>query len=375
MKKIFALLALSTYLAGCQSNLTPSVQRLPSNLRVQSRGVTYTAYYGLNHSHTASDGDDGREDTDAAFQYAREKGKLDFFACTPHSHMLTPDGYKNLLASAQKYNEDGKFVTLVGQEWGSLSKGGHVNVFGANELCQVTSGDWNTFYQTWVPAHPEISWMSMNHPRKDHFNTSVIKAKSPAYTKYSTIATLGSLGEYENEDGKAPISTKAETYDFFLNQGFKVGAIGEQDNHRANWGTSSPVRTGVWAKKLSNAEITKAIQERRTFSTQVPNLKLWFTLNNQDMGSEGTSTRAMKFTITLQDPTKETTQLYLYGDTDGVGGEQAMTVGQSMVQNGQASWTFDYKAPQGGSMYFYVRAISNDGIMAFSSPIWVNVAE
>lgn len=360
MKKTFPLLALSFYCLGSPGYATTS---------------PYTAYYGLTHSHTASNGDDGTGTIDDAFRYARQKGQLDFFVYTPHCRALTPDDYNTLIATAQKYNQDDQFVTLPGQEWGSLSKGGHVNIFGASELCQVTPGDWSTLYQTWLPAHPEISWIALNHPRKTDFAPDLLASKPSVSSKITTIATICSHSEYPKEDGKAPLFFLGKTYRYFLNQGFIVGAGGDQDNHGPNWGTSSQVQTGVWASKLTKTEIIKAFQAHRTFSTRVSKLKLWFTLNGLEMGSEGNSTRAMKFTVTLQDPSKETTKLYLYGDTDGLGNQDAKALGKSPVQNGQANWTYNYKAPQKGPMYFYVRAISKDGDTAFSSPIWINVQD
>ena len=378
-KDLGVLLAAAFLLSGCQSgmgsvSLDKGLLKSSARPQVRAKGISYSLYYGSNHTHTAAGGDDGKLSLEEAFSYARDKGKFDFFATTPHSHMITPDGYQTLRQTAQKFNQDGKFVSLVGQEWGSLSRGGHINIFEANQLCQVTSGDWNTFYKQWLPAHNEVSWVALNHPKLNDFAQSLINPQKDAVaSKFSTIATIGSRSDYEGEDGNAPISEKAQTYDYFLNLGFKVGSLGETDNHRANWGTSSPVSTGVWSRQLSKSEIVKAIQARRTFSTQVKGLKIWFTLNSNEMGSEGSSPRAMNFTVAFSDPSKQTTNLYLYGDLDGPGGAQATTIAQSPVKDGQAEWNYSYNASKSGKMYFYLRAVSGDGVMAFSSPIWVDV--
>lgn len=373
MKRWSGLLAISFLLTACQSG-APTLSALKQTTQrsqIRSKSVSYSLYYGLNHAHTAANGDDGRGTLEEALSYARDKGKLDFFATSPHSHMIDEQGYQALRTTAAKFNADGKFVTLVGQEWGSLSKGGHVNIFEANSLCTATSGDWNAFYKQWLPSHKEVAWVALNHPRTDHFAPQV--GKPAEQTRIATIATLGSHSEYEQEDYNSPISEKAQSYDYFLNLGYKVGAIGEQDNHRANWGTSSHVRTGVWARQLSKSEIVKAYQARRTFSTQVEGLKMWFSLNGIEMGSEAASAKSMKFAVSFSDPSKETTNLFLYGDLDGPGGAPAVTIASTEVKDGKAEWNYSYEAKDTGAKYFYLRAVSGDGVISFSSPIWVDV--
>ena len=101
-------------------------------------------YFGLLHSHTSFS--DGLGTPNEAYQSAKEAG-LDFMAITEHNHsqaagsdgiFLTPTNYLILRQSAESHTS-ADFVAIFGQEVSSISKGNHVNVFFADEICDIAT--------------------------------------------------------------------------------------------------------------------------------------------------------------------------------------------------------------------------------------------
>src|SRR5688572_22423696 len=106
-------------------------------------------FFGNLHSHSKYS--DGSGTPEEAYVHARDVANLDFLAITEHSHKAAegsgePDGatlvhiardatlYTGpradaLIPTAKRLSQDGQFVALYGQEWSSISKGNHVNVF------------------------------------------------------------------------------------------------------------------------------------------------------------------------------------------------------------------------------------------------------
>jgi hypothetical protein len=80
----------------------------------------YHFFWGDLHAHTSYS--DGVLTPKDAYQYARDRSKLDFFAVTDHSQCLTFDEYADVIAQANRCNAPGKFVTLYGAESTSSSR-------------------------------------------------------------------------------------------------------------------------------------------------------------------------------------------------------------------------------------------------------------
>lgn len=393
--KAHTVAVLAIMVVGCGTS-TFTTGTLPSQtnltaLEADEAGAKsgFKAYFGIQHTHVAENGDDGQGTLAEAYTYARDKAKLDFLGVSSHAHMITDDGYKSLKQAAGQFTQNGKFVALLAQEWSSISRGGHINIFEANERCPVDNGDWDTFYQRWLPAHPEIGWVQFNHPHPTNVlefggsafsPTAPIPASKVALEKVAGMALLNGPGKYEGEDMKGQPDAwdrglnglnYEEEYKEFLNRGWRVGAVGDQDNHVKSWGLATETRTGVWAKSLSRSEIVAAFAARRTFATFDHNLKLWFTLNGQPMGGEVAGGKELAIDVGASDPDTVIERLELYGDTDGTGGRPATLVAKVAVGKKNAKWSF--KLPSNGKKsYYFAKVVYGDRTAwAWSSPVWV----
>jgi len=357
---------------------------------VDLRATGYKAFFGIQHTHVAENGDDGEGTLAEAYTYARDKAKLDFLGISSHSHMITDEGYAKMKAASQQFTQSGRFVAFLAQEWSSISKGGHINIFEANERCPVPNGDWATFYNQWLPAHPEVAWAQFNHPHpsnKLEFGGEAFSPVAPgpaavsALDKFAGMALLNGPGKYLGEDMKGQPDdwdrglnglNYEEEYKEFLNRGWRIGAVGDQDNHVKNWGLAAPTRTGVWAPSLTKANLVKAFQARRTYASFDPNLQIWFTMDGKPMGSEIRVGKEIAVEVQATDPDSTIQRIELYGDTDGVGGRPAVLISKAAVGKKAATWRFKIPAPQSEGYYFAKVVYGDRTAWAWTSPVWVS---
>ncbi len=398
LRASIALLTLASLAAaGCGVLGRPAAAPLPALGLLQTEGdvmaeaakAAYKPYFGITHTHVAEHGDDGQGTLAEAYAFARDRANLDFLGVSSHSHMINDQGYAKMKEAAKVHTVDGKFVAILSQEWSSISKGGHINIFEANERCPVGNGAWGDFYDRWLPNHPEVGWIQFNHPHPsnplefgglkfspvDHAKASVV-----ANDKVAAMALLNGPGKYERPDmkgepdewdrGRNRLNYEIE-YMEFLNRGWRIGAVGDQDNHVKNWGLAVPTRTGVWAKNLSREGLMDAFRNRRTYAAFDTNVRFWFSINGRDMGDEIPGGKELAVRVAASDPDSAIQRVELYGDVDGVGGQPAKLLGKQAIGKKTALWKVTLPATTGDSYYFAKLVYDDQKAWAWSSPIWV----
>lgn len=158
-------------------------------------------FFGNLHAHfSAHEGDDALDDGDPivldangadqavdipaelgdaaefAYDYAKQRGGLDFLALTPHCREdaagdteanMSRAGFEKLRAAAEKATSD-EFYALAGMEWSSNSTGNHVGILGSSELSKVERGRYDELYGEFLVEHAragERVFVMLNHPR------------------------------------------------------------------------------------------------------------------------------------------------------------------------------------------------------------------
>jgi hypothetical protein len=241
---------------------------------------------------------------------------LDFLAITEHNHRAadgkgdrrdgiliakTPTLYSGpdpeaLIPTANRFAEDGRFVTLFGQEFSTISGGNHVNVFDTAEIIDVPNGRFDSLVgwlrlRTDAAGRPVL--IQLNHPAL--FDDA---AREYGADDFSSVAAwIAALSPHaaliEVLNGPALVATlnhrsgEVMQADFlhYLNMGLRLAPTGDQDNHYYTWGTVTETRTAVIADTLTRAAILQSLRDRRAYATEDRNLKLIFRVNNQLMGS------------------------------------------------------------------------------------------
>jgi Bacterial Ig domain len=379
------------------TNAAPSTASLP-----------YTVYYGNLHSQTNhSDGggnvatctssqaaQTGQFGPADAFTYGKTAG-LDVLMTSEHNHYFdgssgtngsaTTTGVHNLyqsgLTAAANFNTANPgFLAIYGMEWGVISNGGHMNIFGSNELLgweTNTSGqlladaltpksDYATIYSV-MKQRGLVG--QFNHP--DTSGQFVIGGTSLAYNADGD--EVMALAEIMNTSAFSSNTTETETgrsnfesaFNMLLERGFHVAPASNQDNHCANWGTAYTNRTAVLlpnGSALNTANYLAALKARRVFATMDKNSQLVLTANGKVMGERFQNSGALSLKANFANSAgRSVSTVSIF---EGVPGRNGTVT--TLATAATATTT-----PSLGKHFYYAKVTQDDGKILWSAPIWV----
>ncbi|OEK03289.1 hypothetical protein BFP97_17925 [Roseivirga sp. 4D4] len=408
----------------------------------QKAGDEFSLYFGLLHAHTAIS--DGSGTPEEAYDMAKSHG-LDFFAVTPHNHKSAEFGakadrkdgvliandnalyngssvktvtqkfasgnkelkVKPLLMAARDATDD-DFLAIYGQEFSAISKGNHMNVLGIDEVIKAGNGNFNALVDRLDQLDsPPI--LQLNHPNVQQdlfYSGNKSSTKENMFNDYGIDAgdlgphfstLISKLDKYVHliEIFSGPAMQKARKenhhdkyphhndYFFYLKQGFHISPSAGQDNHYKTWGMATDIRTGVFAKDLTQESVFEAFRGQRTFASEDANASVKLNIGDTFMGSNMSATidQSLKIEVLIQDPDedKEEAIITVYGGlVEAEDSKKATNVKQSSgrlieetVEIGTRSIVLDQTAT-GDAEFYYVVVEQQDGDRIYSAPIWVN---
>ncbi|MBK7853237.1 MAG: T9SS type A sorting domain-containing protein [Bacteroidetes bacterium] len=372
--------------SGCNSNYlsTPMPTASASTVSVPS----YNNYFGNLHAHSDySDGDvdnicNGANSPTCCYTDASTALYFDYMGISDHNHnegpVMTPAKYASGLAEATAYMvSNPSFVAFYGMEWGTISTGGHLNVYGINQLLgwntgnynvYVAKGDYNTVFNT-VAATPN-AFATLCHPNATDFGN--IK-NSPYNATYDNaivgVAVKNGPAFSTNTSYTDPAASNTVSYfKDMLAKGYHLGPLADMDNHySATMGKSNQGRTVILAPARTKAAMLDGILNMRFYATEDYNFQVGFNANgNLPMGSIVVQTVNPTFTITSSDPDGEsTTQIRLWYGVPG--SNLTPTVLASNTNSSSLTFTHSFAT---GTYYYYAEITQADGNVAWTSPIW-----
>ena len=339
----------------------------------EAQGGGYNYYFGNLHSHTSYS--DGVLTPSDAFRHARYAAKMDFHAVTDHGYYMqeATNLHHWFLAheEADQFYEPGRFVTLVGYEWTFTD--GHMNGFDTPRAASRDTQRNLTAFFEFLSEHDGIG--VFNHPNYDiQPNWNDFEYRGLGDRQVSLIE-VGS-GPYRHN------VTNERAYKRALDRGWHVGAVGSQDNHRADWGTAAPTRTGLIAPELTREAVLTAMRNMRTYAAEDSNVRVLFASGDSVMGDEietapgdFMSGKSMEFRVYVADPDEadglELVQIVSNGGE--VVWEDAPGRGRPRESDG-AVGAYEAVAtltPKSSYSWYYLRAVQSDGDVVVTSPIWV----
>ena len=329
------------------------------NLIAQSPSIGgYNVYYGTLHNH--SNVSDGTGTDDAAYNYARNIAKLDFFSTANHESYIVEEEWMAIKAAAEKYNEDSVFTAFWGFEW---SHNGHVAVINTDDYPVISSDPCGTFVElcTWLDARNGIAFF--NHPGRSTNMLFQGFATTPS-EKFVGMELFNGTDDYTMHyynDGFYLNDGNLNHFGEANSRGWRIGASGSDDNHAATWGTRTPYRMAILSNYLTRADLFTALQTRRFYSTLDKNLALSFKMDSAEMGSkiDGGQTE-----IQIQ-----------ARDKDGESFSKVM-----LFRNGYEikTWEIDttdvdihFTVNTFNGDFYYIKVTQSDGDEAVSSPIYI----
>ena len=359
-------------------------------------------YFGTLHSH--SDYSDGNKDhpgfTPADnYNYASASQGMDFLGISEHNHFSSLDNPGNELANyhlgiaqAAAFNAThSNFLALYGMEWGVISGGGHVVVYGdgMSELFGWESnvnGNVGPNYDVYVPKSTYLgveglfknindyvaknAFATLAHPSNHDYNDlSNLPYDKSADDAISGVAVESGPATSTNTSYSNPGSSMFYLWYFqkLLAKGYHVGPTIDHDNHNTTFGRTTSARTAVIAPALTQSDIIKAVKDMHFYATEDIDAKVDFTINTRIMGSVFEDRNAPSISVNLTDASTNTSGA-LIRLMFGIPGSDVFPVVLDSVYASSFSYV-DNALANHATGYYYID-ITNAGKRIITSPIW-----
>ncbi|MEZ4220536.1 MAG: phospholipase D-like domain-containing protein [Polyangiaceae bacterium] len=121
-----------------------------------------------------------------AFEYARDVGKMDFMALSPHCRdggedpgddaNMSPEGYAAMSDAARAVSTP-EFLALPSMEWSTNSAGNHIGIFGSRVIAKTDRGRFDSMYGQFLPsrdAQGDRPMFMLNHPKTFQSDPAVL---------------------------------------------------------------------------------------------------------------------------------------------------------------------------------------------------------
>ncbi|TKC06593.1 T9SS type B sorting domain-containing protein [Pedobacter polaris] len=340
-------------------------------------------YFGNLHSHSSySDGnkDDLTKKPEDDYAFAKNSMNLDFLGLSEHNHTQAGMSLANWQPGiiAAKNATTSSFVALHGMEWGVISGGGHVIVYGIDSLIGWEPGE----NQIYVPKSVYTGTTGLFRIINRHGLNAIATLAHPNTTDYNNISATYDLGADSAivgtalESGPAfstnvtysdPASSMSylSYYNRMLGKGYHLGASIDHDNHNFTFGRHTRARLVVLAPALTENDLLDAIKKMRFYASQDSAAKIIYTINKQPVGSIFTNAAGPEISITSKTTSPVTSIKLMYG-TPGSG---VNPVEITSSTTGTLTYTHAGLANL-ATGYYYADLVESDGSRIITSPIW-----
>jgi hypothetical protein len=258
----------------------------------------YTYLYGSLHSHSAySDGNAANNPsyTTAASCYTYVKTRTPqttFWGISDHNHsgggMSRPDYHKGVF-EADTSNDEGRFLALYGMEWGVISTGGHVLIYGIDSLIgwqnnnydiYNAQSDYNGLFNK-VAARGDNAFAYLAHMDAGDFGSILSRPYNATWDSAIVGMAIRSGPAFSQDTtySDPPSSNYADRFRELLMKGYHVAPGFDHDNHYINFGRAHQGRTVVLTEDTTTTGIMRAFRNRRFYSSDDWNARLTFTVN------------------------------------------------------------------------------------------------
>lgn len=378
------------------SNCTGTLSYLTTNPLTTSITTTATPskniYFGNLHAHSSySDGNQENTTKTPAddYDYAKNSLCMDFLGISEHNHSGAGMNVSNWIPGINQATAatTSSFLALHGQEWGVISNGGHVLIYGTNQLLGWETNNYNTYVaKSNYTGTPETTgsiglfrmintlggnaFASFCHPDfSDYNNLSNIPYDATADSAVSGSAVASGVAFSTNTTYSDPPSAYGhlDYYLKMLSKGYHIGPFMDHDTHYMNFGRSNNNRLAVLSSTLTENDFLAAVKARNFYATEDCDTKVNFTINNQILGSIISSTSLPTINIYAIDPTNPTA-IPTIKIMFGVAGNGTLASQLYSATGNTVTYT-DFALASNVEGYYYAD-ITIGGNRTITAPIW-----
>jgi len=237
-------------------------------------------YWGETHGHSGFA--EGQGTPDAYFEFGRDDARLDFLTHSEHDLWMDDREWETLKHNVVKYNEEGRFVTLLGYEWTMKAEnGGHHNVFfrtphDRRRVPIQEAGTLSALYQRLADENDMRDVLIIPHAHEP----GEYRQSHPRMEPLVEIMSMHGRNEWFGV--------------MYLNHGHQVGFIAASDDHLSHPGYPTPLIRGladsgglaaVLAPEKTTNAIFDAMKDLAAYATTGDRIILDVTLNGARMGT------------------------------------------------------------------------------------------
>lgn len=357
--------------------------------KIQLTGNSNTAgplnfYFGNLHAHSSySDGNADNTTKIPAddYEFAKTALCMDFLGISEHNHtaagMQLADWQPGRSQAAVATTSN--FVGLYGMEWGVISGGGHVIVYGMDSLVGWDPGQ----YQVFVPKsvyrgtgglfdilnrHGSNALAYLAHPNSTDYNDILNSTFDAAADNAIVGATVESGPAFSTNTTYSNPATSMSYLGYYRNmlaKGYHLGPTIDHDNHNMTFGKTAKTRLVILAQSLTENNLLDGMRNMRFYASQDCGAKITYSINSQPIGSIITKAGAPVIAVNSI-TTSAVTSVAVMAGIPGSG-----TAATQLTSSTSGTFTFtDNTLTNLSQKYYYLDITEADGSRIVTAPIW-----
>lgn len=380
--------------SNCSASPSPPIYyATPLQGTATTVSSSYQYYFGNFHSHTGySDGNkDGNCPTPTeAYNFAKTATGMNFLGVSEHNHVAAGGSlstYQSGVTKAAQFNAaNTDFLALFGMEWGTISGGGHVLVYGdgVNDLFGWDPNEYSVYvpksdYLSSVGLFKTINDFSGNsglailaHPNSSDYESLTSQPYSSAIDDAIVGVALETGPAFSTNTTYSDPGTSMAFLSYYrklLSIGYRVGPVVDHDNHYTTFGKTTYSRTAVISTSLTRNGIISALRSMRFYATQDHDTKVDFKINGRMMGSEFNDRFAPVIYVNLTDATNPSDlSSAVIKVMSGI--PASNVVATQLTSSVGATLNFTNTAQPDNTTYYYYLDITIGSKRIITSPIW-----
>ncbi len=384
-------------------------------IRVHHDNTSTRTYWGYIHGHGKNS--DGLGTPDDYFGFIRFSSRLDFGALTEHDHLwetsdsMWYEGYD----AAERWNEDGQFVTFPAYEWAKWRRNGdgdrcvYFPSRSAAAIIRSDDGHADTPQKLFSALRPRKAMVIPHHTSmsgnpcdwKDHDDAAERLVEiygnwgcsERSYADGNPFPVKPTWPEYASCANPQP--DMAEAPEGFVQRalamGLRLGFTAGGDDHKGHPGDNSVsvLSFGHWhykagllavgAEARSRDSLWKGLYDRATYGTTGERMLISFSVNEDPMGAELSAADDVQLlqrrtVAAAAAGTHCIAAVELLRNNEVVWRREPNTIFWETVWEDDESLDRLWMRSRDGSdfIFYYLRVIQCDGAMAWVSPIWIS---